>query len=257
MKEYDAVGAPAYDSYAQGVEGDVGFYVDWARRVDGDVLELGCGTGRVLVPTAEAGARIVGLDCAPAMLDVARKRLSQCPDAVGKRVELVEGDMRGFSLGRKFDLITIPFRSFLHLLTTEEQQAALRCVRDHLADDGKFVFNVFDPNLELIVGSAGGKVARQTEFNDPANGHRVIMSVSRRYDLAEQTIDEYFIFEELDDDGRMVSKRYSHMTLRYVFRYEMQHLLELSGFSIEALHGGFRGEPFTHGGEQVWITRQA
>ncbi len=260
MQEYDTSSAQLYDYYSTGLEGDVEFYVDQARKTGGPVLELACGTGRVLIPVAEAGVEIVGLDQSSAMLNVARQKLSECSPEVQKRIEIVDGDMRDFSLGRRFGLITIPYRSFLHLLTVDDQKRTLQRIHEHLADDGLFVFNIFDPNMQMIVehsGSLGSTTKKQGEFTHPETGRRIIVLDTRQYDTERQMIDEYFIFEELDDDGTVVSKRYSHMTLRYVFRYEMEHLLELCGFHVEALHGDFTGGPFRSGGEQIWITRRA
>lgn len=260
MHEYDAGSAQLYDYYSTGLEGDVEFFVDEAHRAGSPVLEIACGTGRVLIPVAEAGVEIVGLDQSPAMLDVARQKISQCSPEVQKRIEIVDGDMRDFSLDRRFRLITIPYRSFLHLLTVDDQKRGLRCIREHLVDGGRFVFNIFDPNIQMIVehaGSLGSTTKKQGEFVHPETGRCVIVSDTRQYDTERQMIDQYFIFEELDEDGHVMSKRYSHMTLRYIFRYEMEHLLELSGFQIEALYGDFTQGPFRPGGEQVWIARRA
>jgi len=259
MREYDDTGAQFYDYYAKGVEGDVDFYVEEAQSADGPVLELGCGTGRVIVPIAEAGIEVVGLDQSVAMLDVARQRISRCDAEVQKRVELIDGDMRDFWLGRRFERILIPFRSFLHLLTVEDQKQALRRIHEHLTDNGRFVFNIFDPNLQMIVehsGSLGSSVKKESDFVHPETERQVILSDTRHYDIERQIIEQYYIFEELDDDGYVVSKHYSHMTLRYIFRYEMEHLLELCGFQVEALYGDFKRGPFVRGGEQIWLARK-
>src|SRR5262245_13745570 len=99
MEEYDRLDAAFYDHYSLGVEGDVPFYVEEARKTGGPVLELGCGTGRILLPIAESGIPIVGLDRAPSMLTVLKQKLSQYSPTTQQRVELVEGDMRHLALG--------------------------------------------------------------------------------------------------------------------------------------------------------------
>src|SRR5688500_3666244 len=111
---------------------DVQFYVDMAKEQGGRVLEIGCGTGRVLIPTAQAGIEITGLDSSRSMLDVLRKNLSREAKDVQARVHFEMGDMRYFDLDEQFDLITIPFRPFQHMLTVEDQMACLRQVRKHL-----------------------------------------------------------------------------------------------------------------------------
>lgn len=259
MKEYDRLDAGFYDYYSLGVEGDVQFYVEEARKAGAPVLEIGCGTGRILLPIAESGSRIVGLDRAPAMLAILRQKLTTYSPETQSRVELLEGDMRNFALGRRFNLITIPYRAFLHLLTAKDQRQALTCIREHLAEDGRLVFNVFDPDLKIIAAHLeplGSALKKDSEFIHPDTGRRVVVWDTRQYDPERQLLEQYFIFEELDDEGKVVNKTYSSLTLRYVFRYEMRYLLELCGYKVEALYGDFRRGPFRYGGEQVWVARR-
>ena len=244
----------------KGEGGDVAFYVEEARRVGSPVLELACGTGRVLLPVAEAGLMVVGLDSATAMLAIAREKIARLPDAAQQRIELAEGDMRSFSLDQRFKLIMIPFRSFLHLLTPADQRQALGCIRDHLADDGRLVLNIFDPRLETIaahLGTLGAALKKFREFTHPETGRRVVVWEARHYDPVQQIIEEEHIIEELDADGRVVAKTFAPLRLRWVYRYEMQHLMELSGFAVEALYGSYERGPFRHGGEQIWVARRA
>lgn len=260
MKEYNYLDAAFYDYYSLGVEGDVTFYLEEARKAAATVLEIGCGTGRILLPMAETGVSVVGLDREPDMLAVLRHKLAQRGAETQRRVELVEGDMRRFSLGRQFPLILIPYRAFLHLLTPKDQRQALTCIREHLTADGRLIFNVFDPNLELLaaqMGPLGTALRKDSEFVHPETGRRVMVWFTGRIDAEQQQLHAYFIFEEVDDDGRMVEKIYSPLTLRYIYRYEMRYLLELCGYKIEALYGDFRRGPYRHGGEQVWVVRKA
>jgi SAM-dependent methyltransferase len=111
---------------------DVAFFVDAAREAGSPVLEVGCGTGRVLIPTARAGIEIVGLDASAAMLAVCRSHLRDEPAPVQSRVQLVQADMRTFDLHRAFTLVTIPFRPFQHLVTVEDQLSCLGSIRRHL-----------------------------------------------------------------------------------------------------------------------------
>jgi SAM-dependent methyltransferase len=123
---------------------DTPFYVGLAREAaaqDMAVLELGCGTGRVTIPIAREGIDVVGLDNAPAMLDVARRKAA----ADGLDVTWVEADMRDFDLGRRFGLVIIPYRSFLHLLTDEDQRSCLAAVHRHLLPGGRLALNFFAP----------------------------------------------------------------------------------------------------------------
>jgi ubiquinone/menaquinone biosynthesis C-methylase UbiE len=260
MGEYDRTDAAFYDSYSTGTDGDLSFYVEEARRAGSPVLELGCGTGRILIPTAEAGLTVTGLDRAPSMLAVARQKIARLDAATQGRITLVEGDMRAFALGQRFNLITIPYRAFLHLLTVEDERRALGCIREHLVDGGRLVLNIFDPRLDVIViqqGLVGTSQKKMDEFVHPQTGRRVVIWDTIQYDLERQMLEDERIFEEVDGEGKMVSRTYNLLTLRFIYRYEMQHLLELCGFQVEALYGDFRRSPFRAGGEQVWVARRS
>ena len=260
MSEYDRTDASLYDSFSTGLDGDEAFYVEEAARADGPVLEIACGTGRIMIPIAESGVPIVGLDRAPAMLEVARRKVAALPDDTRRRIHTVEGDMRTFSLERRFPLAIIPYRAFLHMMTPDDQRLALTRIREHLTDRGRLVFNVFDPSIEIIAAymrPLGRSLSHMGSFSHPETGRRVMVSGTRRYDPQEQTLEEHRFFEEVDDEGRVLSKTTTPVYLRYVHRFEMQHLLELCGYEVEALYGDFRRGPFQHGHEQVWVARRA
>src|SRR5262245_48031980 len=114
MYNYEQVQARYYDYTSTGLEGDLQFYVEEAQKAGSPALELGCGTGRILIPVAEAGVEIVGLDLSDDMLAIARRKVDALPEEVRGRIEIVRGDMRTFSLGRRFRLVIIPYRAFLH-----------------------------------------------------------------------------------------------------------------------------------------------
>lgn len=260
MQEYDRKDANFYDYYSLGIPGDVEFYVEEAKKAGSPVLEIGCGTGRILIPTAQAGISITGLDRAPSMLEILRRKTSILDKEPQSRIKLVEGDMRDFSLKEKFNLITIPYRAFLHLLTSEDQKKALICIREHLADEGLLILNIFDPRLDIITahfGPLGSSMKKESEFVHPETGHRVIVWDTRQYDPENQTLEQYFIFEELDEDGKVIEKSYTPLLLRYIHRFEMQYLLELCGYQVTALYGDFNRGIFRYGGEQIWIARRA
>ncbi len=123
---------------------DTRFYLGLARQASTRrhaVLELACGTGRITLPIARDGIEIVGLDNAPAMLDIARRKAS----AEDLHVTWVEADMRDFDLGHRFGLVIIPYRSFLHLLTDDDQADCLAAVFRHLEPGGRLALNFFAP----------------------------------------------------------------------------------------------------------------
>ena len=253
--EYAGESAVYYDQVAPGVDGDVAFYVEEARSAGSPILELGCGTGRILIPMAEAGLEVVGLDASYDMLVIARKKLEALPPHVQRRVQIVEGDMRYFAMDRRFSLVTVPYRAFLHNLTVEDQLHTLRRVREHLSDAGRLIFNVFDPKVQnLAAGSWSMPASRRREFVHPRTGNRITIKEEFTYDLERQMVVGAFVFDEINTaTGKIVETIRSPLTLRYVFRYEMEHLLTLAGFRIDALFGDFKRGPFHAGGEQVWV----
>lgn len=254
---------PEYDQFAEFYDyvlpyrqrDDVAFFVEMAGGAGGDVLEVACGTGRVLVPTARAGATIAGLDLSRGMLDVCRERLRHEADEVRGRVTLHEGDMRRFDLERTFALVTVPFRGFQHLLTVDDQRQALQSIREHLVPGGRLVLDLFNPSLPLIADERW----LQTPLVEPEvvlpDGRRFVRSlriVARDWSEQIQTME--VVHEVTWPDGRR--ERHAGVTrLRYLFRFEAEHLLEREGFAVEALYGGYDKTPYgtTYPGELVFV----
>ncbi|SRR6266508_1188277 len=237
---------------------DIAFFVETAKRAGSPVLEVGCGTGRVLIPTARAGLDIVGLDLSERMLAVCRQRLGEEPEAVQARVQLVQGDMRRFELGRAFTLVTIPFRPVQHLLTVDDQLSCLESVRRHLVERGTLVLDFFNPSLEALVNRPiGEEFGDEPEFRMP-DGRRVIR---RHKILAHDRFNQINSVELLYDvkhpDGR--EERLVHSFLmRYSFRFEVEHLLARAGFAVEHLYAGYDKSEYgsTYPGELVFVARR-
>ena len=248
---YDPI---SYDATAQGVPGDVEFFVRLAREADAaglPVLELACGTGRVTVPIARAGVRVVGLDASPAMLGRAREKAAGLANA-----RWVDGDMRTFDLPERFGLIAIPFRSFQHLLTVEDQLACLGCIRRHLAPGGRAVINIFNPDIVRIANWLTARKGGLQLSHEGGGGWK--RWETAEYATATQALGVTFIDERLGEGGVVQSRVYRGLKLRYTFRYEMEHLLARAGFAIEALYGDFSGNAFVDTSpEMVWLARPA
>ena len=237
---------------------DVAFYVELACGAGGPVLELGCGTGRVLIPTARAGVEIVGLDGAGPMLALCRDKLAAEPEATRARVGLVEADMRRFDLDRTFALATCPFRPFQHLLTVDDQLACLAAVRRHLAPGGRFALDLFDPDLEHLTGELGRESAPEPAFALP-DGRRVLRRhriVAR--DLSAQWQDVELIHDVRHPDGRE-ERLVRAFRMRHGFRFEVEHLLARAGFAVEAAYSDFERRPLgaPGGGELIFVARRA
>ena len=255
---YDAVVAELYDHVVPYRDrADVTFFVDAAATAGSPVLEIGCGTGRVLIPTARAGIEITGVDLSSAMLAVCRQRLDDEPAAVQRRVRLVQADMRDFQLDRRFALVTIPFRPFQHLLAVADQLACLAAVRRHLIDGGTLILDLFNPSLDWLANRAvGEEFGDEPEFIMP-DGRRV----TRRqkivaHDRFAQVNDCELIYYVTHPDGR--EERLVHaFPIRYLFRFEVEHLLARSGFVVEHIYAGFDKRPFgsTYPGELLVVAK--
>jgi ubiquinone/menaquinone biosynthesis C-methylase UbiE len=233
--------------------GDVAFYLDCARRFGGPVLELATGTGRVLIPLAKAGYEVVGVDLSPAMLEIARAKVGAEPGIAG-RVQLVQGDMRDLSLGRRFPLVLIPARAFQHLIEPSDQRRALHCVRRHLEPGGQFVVDLFDADFDLLARPAESMPVH--EMRHPVSGNLIRRTVVARHnDPWRQVVQETLRIEELDGAGRVVASEETSWALRWTLRQEMAWLLELSGFAIVAQYSDFEGSPPAYGREQLWVVQ--
>jgi len=246
-----------YDLIMSGVPGDAEYFAGLAAKAK-RVLEVACGTGRLTLPMARAGARVTAFDLSPEMLEAAGKHLAAESPATRKRVEFFEGDMRGFDAGEKFPLIVIPFRAFQHLQEVADQLACLRCCAEHLMRQGRLVINLFDPNLRMLAAylDTQGTAARKLHEVQVEDGHVSVVS-TRLSCPEEQRFSEEFVFEKFGADGLSQWRRSMRFNLRYFYRYEMEHLFELCGLEVEKLEGGFKGQPYRHGGEQVWTVKLA
>jgi len=244
---YDVAGIAALYDYVTNYKSrrDVGFYIEEARSTRGEVLELGCGTGRVLIPVARLGKHIVGVDASPAMLEQARVRLEREPLDVRERVTLVPEDMRELDLSRRFSLIMIPFRPFQHLLSVEDQFATLESAHRHLEPGGRLVFDVFNPSLRYLMDEKRAEEREDTAETSLPDG-RTFSRTGRvaAVHIVEQYSEAELIYYVRSADG--TTERLVHaFYMRWFWRYEVEHLLARTGFRLAAVYGDFDRTPLT------------
>jgi SAM-dependent methyltransferase len=237
--------AELYD-YVPGYAGrpDVGFYLEYAGAAEGKILELGCGTGRLLVPIAAAGYEVVGLDLSEHMLARCREKLSHQPPELQARTRIVHGDMTDFGLGETYALVTVPFRAFQHLLSVEEQLACLRCAHQHLVPGGKLILDLFQVNLHYLVDPASME-EREDFLGVALPGHRTMRRTHRiaGWHRAKQYNDVEIVYYVTHPDGR-IDRLVQAFPFRYFFRYEVEHLLARCGFGAAELFGSFDRRAF-------------
>lgn len=226
---------------------DVGFYLDLAREFPGDILELACGTGKYLLPLAQAGHRVSGLDAAPGML----ARAAEKARAAGVAIGLHEGDMRDFALPGPYDLVIIAGNSFCHLHTAADAARCLACVKRHLRAGGVLVIDVFVPDVRLLARDPQQRYP-YGQYDDPVDGTRVTVTHAPRYDPAAQlcTVTRY---TRRDGEDREQADTF---TLKMWFPVELETLLEYNQFERLARYGGHNRAPFGPGaGKQILVCR--
>ncbi len=242
--------AEIYDSLFSYVVDDISYYVEEATLSGGTVLELGCGTGRVSIPIARAGIDIVGIDASSAMLARAREKSRE---AGIPNLKLLWADMRDFNLSSEFNLVIIPFRGLLSLLSVDDEIRTLTNIKRHLAPGGKLIFDIFVPDLNMMV-QEGDVPYHFRDVTDTETGRHLVVWNQANYDAFSQVMSIRTTIEQLDDSGRVSSKMYRDFALRYIFRWEMHHLLGLCGYDVRAMYGNFeRGEFREDSTEMVWV----
>jgi ubiquinone/menaquinone biosynthesis C-methylase UbiE len=228
---YDAW-ADRYDERSAGVTADIAFYVELAREADGLLVELAVGTGRVAIPVARAtGRRVVGIDSSPAMLERARVRAVE----EGVELDLREGDIRELQIEEPAALIYCPARSLLHLPTWGDRRRCFERVAASLRPDGRFAWNAFAFDHHIASAMDGRHADANTGIPLP---HTI------RYSVSDNRVDI-----TLDDGGTG--------SLWWATKNEWLGLLDVAGLRLEALYGGFAGEPLDDDSrEYIFVARR-
>jgi SAM-dependent methyltransferase len=257
MGSYDAI--PGFGALYDGVplyaaRRDVPFYVAEAVRSGGPVLELGCGTGRILLPIAREGVSIVGLDGSAEMLARCRSKLDGEAADVRARVRLDQADVRSFDLDQQFALIIAPFRVMQHLVTIEEQLECLDAVRRHLVPSGRLVFDVFNPSFPRLVTVDGSEHedTPETPLPDGRVFRRSARITSVRF--IEQVNEVELIYYVGLAKGVMPDRYVHGFAMRWYLRTELVHLLARAGFLVDSIRGDFDGDDLAEGSPEMVVT---
>ncbi len=247
---YEPAAAAYYDASEAELRresGDVAFYLDLARKSGGPVLELGCGSGRVLLAMARDGFECTGVDSSAAMLaELRRKRPPQT-------LTLKRAAMESFRLpGRRFSLVFSAFRAFQHLHEPAAQLACLARVREHLAPGGVFAFDVSAPYLPAI---ARPEIPEFEEMRFLRAGEEIVRRSRAEIDHVRQIVHIFFRYDRRRGERRLPMRRASFRQ-RYFFRYELEHLLARAGFERIEVYGGFDRRAYDYvSGETVVVAR--
>lgn len=219
------------------LQADIPFYIDYALRQNGEVLELGCGTGRVALGLAEQGIRVTGLDLSEQMLDVFRRKLDAKPD-LKELITLVHGDMADFKFQRRFALVIAPFRAFQSLTEDGDIANSLECVRDALNDDGIFIINVFRPYMIMDENWCYSEKVQWERLDEITGNYVVKKHWGDKIDTRNQVIYPHFAYEVTDKNG--IKKRITDdLKLKYYYENQLRAIIEKAGFIIKESFGWY------------------
>jgi SAM-dependent methyltransferase len=249
---YDSI-AHYYHLIHQAHTADIPWVLRWAT---GQVLELGCGSGRLLLPLVHAGHAVVGLDASAEMLTIARKDIAQSPTAVQKRITLVHGDMTQFDLSQKpFDTAVIFCNTLLHLDEMALQQA-LHHTAKHLLPGGQLLIDVPNPFV-LAAAEDDDTPTLEQLFTDPTTNEQIAQYSTQRLNLARQTLTLGWSFVP-QQNGRDLTDKTVSATAVYHFYYphQLQLALQASGFKLQGLYGDYTGQPFSEESDHLLIVAQ-
>lgn len=230
-----------YDAENATKDDDLPMYIDLMDNHGERILVAGCGTGRVAIPLAHNGAKIVGVDVSDAMLDRARARTTSSPPREGT-AEWVTADVRTLDLGQQFDIVMFPYNGLMHLTTLEDQIAVVERLGAHVAPDGVLVLDLHNP-IDLFMYEDSNAVTLERTFTDHDTGHTVMQQSLLDIDRGEQLMHVTWLYDRLDETGR-VTRSVVPMTFRIALPAEVTLLLRLAGFNDVTMYGDYDFEPF-------------
>jgi SAM-dependent methyltransferase len=230
----------AYDLALERFEADLSFWLEEARQARGPVLEVTCGTGRILLHLLASGIDVDGVDLHPQMLE----RLEAKAATRGLKPRVSLGDMRDFTTPRRYVRVFIPFNGFAHCETTADQLACLQCCREHLEPGGALVIDMSYPGLDYWLDTREARVL-EIETPHPDTGDLVRMWDTRRKDRVGQMQHSLIEIEELDGAGQVARTHRSETRQRWVYRFELELLFRSAGFRRWRILGGWDRRPFT------------
>jgi SAM-dependent methyltransferase len=244
---YDDVGE-FYDLFAD--NSDLPLYLKYADMCGSPILDLASGTGRVSIALAKVGYDVVALEQSQSMLEVARSQLDRLPKQVANRITLVEGSMIDFSLNQEFSMIIIP-TSFGHALTYEDQLSTLRCVHNHLVDDGLFIIDLFPGEMQY----------ERASFEDTpvptSNGHTVSRSGTIQSDMEKKLMRMDLQYTVRDSDGLIIKQVDVVSGAALIFNRDADKLVQEAGFEVVDELGDFEGAPYSpDSGRRILVLRR-
>jgi SAM-dependent methyltransferase len=237
---------------------DLPFYLELAEQANGPVLEIACGTGRVLIPIAGREIEIHGVDNSKPMIEILKRNLQKESAEVREKITLHEGDMRDFRLAREFPLVIIPFRPMQHMHTVEDQIRALQTAAAHLTKDGILAFDVFYPKFDLIDTKIGEEVP-EMEWPSRTDPTAIVRRYFRKesVDKINQVFNFTFIYRTFKED-KIIAEETENFRLSFYTYPHLRALFLLAGLEIVEEYGSFAKTPMDNSAEQmIFLLRKA
>jgi uncharacterized protein (DUF952 family)/ubiquinone/menaquinone biosynthesis C-methylase UbiE len=236
-----------YDAMNGHTVSDINFYIEEAKSKNGTVLDLACGTGRFSIPMTKAGLKVTGIDLSQTMIELAKEKAKDQKLNIDFRL----GDIRMFDLNKKFDFIFCGMNSSQHLHEEKEFRSFLQCVKNHLAPNGVFIFDLFNPNVSML-NRDPEKHYLVSEYADPDGRGMIKVWEQVLYESATQT--SYFNFIYKLNDNEIFTEKFS---LRNFFPLEVDSYLKNNQFYILKKYGNYNRDSFnSESMKQIFICDQ-
>lgn len=251
---YDAI-ARTYDLTHAALVEDIPYLLALAAETGGPILELGCGSGRLLLPLLQAGHRVVGVDNSPQMLARAKAKLAQLPLTQAAQAQLVAGDMRHLALPGEamgpFNLIVLPYNTAMHLSPGEIAQTLAGCKR-YLAGNGRFLIDVANP-FTVAATPNDRMLTLENVLSDPETGNRVVQFASNWLDDAAQILHVTWLYDASPAAGGPVSRTVAQFAYHYLFPHQWQMILADARLNLQRMAGDYAGNPFTEESDRLLL----
>lgn len=220
---------------------DAQLWFDLSEDFPGDILEIGCGTGRVSLPLLRAGKQLCGIDVSDIALSIVQKKVKEAQ--VAAQANFYQVDMRTFDLPQKnFAFAFVPINTFMHNLNISDQQNTLNTIAKHLKHGGALAVDLYHPYPQALL-EADGRMQFAGQFEAEESGNAVHWFVSRQLELDEQIQRVTFMLDEVDDEN-IVHRKHFTFPMRYLHRFEMELLLKNAGFELLEILGDYDGSEF-------------
>lgn len=244
MPGFYATIARYYDAEHSDQTEDIPFYVALAEDYGGPIIDIGCGTGRVMIPLALEGHEVHGIDSEEAMLVIAEQRRRADP-RLRDSLTFHLGDVLTHPLDKRFKLVLVPYNGLMHFHEQEAQLALLKRLRSWTLDDGLLVLDL--PNAGDVFASQDTEaIILERTFLEPETGHLVMQQSVSFLDRVEQVMHVTWIYDEVSADGS-VKRTIAPIRWYYYFFAELKLLLAAAGFEVEEVYGDLDFGPFVDG----------